>query len=95
MNKQVMICGVDCKPGEASCNGYCTGKVDRPPEATPEQVIANLRADAIRKLEEATLAWKTYSEASTDRLYIKGLIGQVHDHLVEATEDLAEVLHYV
>jgi hypothetical protein len=30
------VCGVDCHPGAGSCNGYCTGKADRPP-ALPAQ----------------------------------------------------------
>lgn len=30
---KVKVCGVDCHQGDAACNGYCTGKVDRPPAA--------------------------------------------------------------
>lgn len=30
---KVLVCGVDCQPGGARCNGYCSGKTDRPPAA--------------------------------------------------------------
>lgn len=30
---KVKVCGVDCFQGDSSCNGYCTGKCDRPPAA--------------------------------------------------------------
>ena len=35
-----MVCGIDCKPGDDNCNGYCHGDVDTPPAATPAQVLA-------------------------------------------------------
>lgn len=28
---KVMVCGVDCHPGDARCNGYCNGQADHPP----------------------------------------------------------------
>jgi hypothetical protein len=37
MQKLINICGVDCRRGDAKCNGYCIGKADRPADrcATP------------------------------------------------------------
>lgn len=35
LNKEYSrICGVTCKPGEETCNGYCTGKADAPAKYT-------------------------------------------------------------
>lgn len=28
---KVAVCGVDCFPGDALCNGYCNGQADCPP----------------------------------------------------------------
>lgn len=57
---EVMICGIDCKPNGAGCNGYCTGKVDHPPDATPEMVLERKRERAYSKLREAEKAWYAY-----------------------------------
>lgn len=32
--EQVMVCGVDCKPGYDNCNGYCRGEAEHPPMAS-------------------------------------------------------------
>lgn len=31
------VCGVDCKPGDERCNGYCNGSADTAPKKEPEQ----------------------------------------------------------
>lgn len=43
MRNEVMICGVDCNPGDGNCNNYCNHDTSKPmasspPEATKEQV---------------------------------------------------------
>jgi regulator of replication initiation timing len=27
---KLMVCGIDCRPGNESCNGYCLGQADKP-----------------------------------------------------------------
>jgi hypothetical protein len=66
MNKQVMICGVDCHQGDANC----TGKADEPSEATEAMVIDRARAKAHRALDDAEKAWYAYAglcEVGPDR----------------------------
>ncbi len=58
---KVMICGVDCHPGDKNCNGYCTGSADRPPEATEDQKLESARAGAHRALEAALKSWYEYA----------------------------------
>lgn len=43
--KKVKVCGIDCKKGDAACNGYCTGKADRAPDHAPEPGYAVKYAD--------------------------------------------------
>lgn len=79
--KQVMICGVDCRPGDANCNGYCTGKCDAPPAATEEQQIAALRKDAFDKLTAAGKAWYEFYGAlpvGPDRTWAAGVYENLH-----------------
>lgn len=59
--KKVMICGVDCHTGDANCNGYCTGKADHAPDATPEQVLTAARAAAHLATSAAEKAWHEYA----------------------------------
>ncbi len=61
MSKQVMICGVDCKTGDANCNGYCTGKCDHPPEATEAQKLERAKRAAHDALNTAERAWYDYA----------------------------------
>ena len=42
---KVRICGVDCRPGEDPCNGYCSGDAARPPPADPQPGYAVKYAD--------------------------------------------------
>lgn len=65
MDKKIMICGVDCHPGDANYNNYCnhdTSKpmADRSPAATPEMQLASARSIAHEKLREAEKAWYEY-----------------------------------
>ena len=65
MNMKVMVCGVDCHPGDENCNNYCnhdTSKPmsDHPLAATPEQRLAFARRVAYEKLREAEKAWYEY-----------------------------------
>lgn len=65
MVKKIMICGIDCHPGDANCNNYCnhdTSKpsADCPPDATPEQRLSFARRVAREKLNEAMVAWYEY-----------------------------------
>lgn len=53
MSKQVMVCGIDCHPGDANCNGYCTGKTNSSPEAMPAMMFARKIVGATTKLREA------------------------------------------
>jgi hypothetical protein len=55
-----MICGRDCKEGDSNCNGYCTGKVDAPPTATPTMILDRKRLAAYDALREAIGAWYKY-----------------------------------
>lgn len=52
-----MICGVDCRPGDANCNGYCNGKTDSPPNATEAQKIDVARKAAQAAADAAEKAW--------------------------------------
>ncbi len=61
MNKEVMVCGVDCHPGDKHCNGYCTGDADRPPEASLEQMLEAAREAACASLLKAEKAWYEYA----------------------------------
>lgn len=61
MSKKVMVCGVDCHPNDNSCNGYCFGETDHPPEATEEQKAAAAKEAAHRALDAAEKAWHEYA----------------------------------
>ena len=65
MTHKVMICGIDCFPGNANCNNYCNydknkPMPDRPLEATIEIQLEAARLVAIEKLREAEKAWYKY-----------------------------------
>lgn len=57
----VMVCGVDCKPHDHNCNGYCEGKATRPPDATECQKRVLARKAAIEALIAAERAWYEYA----------------------------------
>lgn len=59
--KVVMVCGVDCHPGDGHCNGYCEGKMESPPESTEEQKLEAARHAAHRALDAAEKAWYAYA----------------------------------
>jgi len=61
MTKQVMVCGVDCHPGDANCNAYCIGATDTPPSATDAQKQARAKSAAHRALDAAEKAWYEYA----------------------------------
>jgi len=61
MNMKVMVCGVDCKPDTAQCNGYCKGESDSPPQATEAQRIAWAKEKAHKALNAAETAWYEYA----------------------------------
>ena len=61
--KGKMVCGVDCMPQGANCNGYCVGKVASPPEATDEQVLEGHRRKANDLLLAAEKAFFEYAGA--------------------------------
>jgi hypothetical protein len=65
MIQKVMICGQDCRPGDANCNNYCNHDkskpmADHPPAATPEIQLASALRVAHDKLREAEKAWYEY-----------------------------------
>lgn len=61
MSKKVMICGVDCRPNDSNCNGYCMGESDHPPEATEAQKQEAAKQAAHRALDAAEKAWYEYA----------------------------------
>lgn len=61
MNMKVMVCGVDCNPDTAQCNGYCKGESDNPPQATEAQRIEWAREKAHKALNEAERSWYEYA----------------------------------
>lgn len=83
MVQKIMICGIDCHPGDANCNNYCnydTSKPmpDHPLPATPEQQRESAKKWAIEKLNEAEKAWHEYfilCEVGPDR----EVAGQVYE----------------
>ena len=65
MKKKIMLCGVDCKAGDANCNNYCNHDTsrpmaDHPPAATKEQQLAFSKFNAQKKLGEARDAQYEY-----------------------------------
>lgn len=65
MVQKVMICGVDCHPGDEHCNNYCNHDTSKPmadhsPSATPEMQLASAKRAALEKLREAEKAWYEY-----------------------------------
>jgi hypothetical protein len=65
MIQKVMICGVDCHPGDANCNNYCNHDTSKPmatigPVPKPEMQLASARRVAHEKLREAERAWYEY-----------------------------------
>ena len=64
MKKQVMVCGVDCRQGDANCNGYCTGKADCPADATNEMVLARARDRVANAIAEAEKACAEFAEVA-------------------------------
>lgn len=58
---QSMVCGVDCKPGDQNCNGYCEGRSSSPPNATEEQKLDAARQAANKALDVAEKAWFAYA----------------------------------
>lgn len=68
---KVMVCGVDCKPDTAQCNGYCKGESDNPPHATEAQRIEWAGERAHKALNAAETAWYEYAglcEVGNDRI---------------------------
>lgn len=66
MGNEIMVCGVDCHPGDEHCNNYCNHDkskpmADRPADATPEMVISRARHKAHRALDEAERTWHDYA----------------------------------
>jgi hypothetical protein len=61
MGKQVLICGVDCHPGDENCNGYCTGKADCPADAPEALVLIRAAVAANNALNVAEKAWYDYA----------------------------------
>ena len=67
MNKQLMVCGVNCHKGAINCNNYCGHDLtkpmpDKPNEATPEMVLETKKEAAHKLLREATKAWHEYAK---------------------------------
>ena len=84
--REVMICGVDCNPGDGRCNNYCnhdTSKpmADRPPEATPEEVY-------LRYVHRAEIAC-CKADAAVEKLHLLHN-KQFVDGVVAGFENLAE-----
>ena len=66
MGKEVMVCGVDCHPGDENCNNYCNHDknkpmADSPADAPPEMMTARARHRAHRALDEAERTWHDYA----------------------------------
>jgi len=102
MKNEVMICGVDCNPGDGNCNNYCncdTGKpmADRPPEATPEQVYLRYVSRAKVLCDKADVAVEElrvlYNKQFTESI-VSGFknILESRDHITELL-DLLSKLH--
>ncbi len=67
----IMLCGIDCSTDNGKCNGYCTGKTARPPEATAEMVLDRKRRKALKAVNDAEIAWYEYfcaCEVGDDRI---------------------------
>ena len=67
MIQKVMICGVDCHPGDGNCNNYCNHNhskpmADCPPVATPEMVLESARRVVIMKKQEYKAAFDEYRD---------------------------------
>ena len=75
MDKQVMVCGVDCRPGDSNCNNYCNHDknkpmADSPLDATETMILDRARDKAHRSLDAAEKAWYEYAglcNVGTDR----------------------------
>ncbi len=79
-----MICGVDSKPGDANCNGYCQGKAQSARALTKEMQIAHLQKDAWDKLTAAQAAWyKLYGALDVGPQRSKH--AEIYDNLMNAT----------
>jgi len=62
MNKRVMVCGVDCHPGDENCNNYCNNDksrpmADYPPEATSETQPPKETGGDREKIDAARYRW--------------------------------------
>lgn len=64
--QKFMICGLDCRTGDKHCNGYCTGKTNAPPAATPEMALTSARNFAFMQLRNALKAWEEYDSVVVD-----------------------------
>lgn len=65
MVQKIMICGIDCHPGDSNCNNYCNHDPSKPMPnspnpATTEQQLADAHRVAHEKLREAEKAWYEY-----------------------------------
>lgn len=80
MTKRVMVCGIDCYPGDGKCNGYCQGKVDNPPEATKEQKIKWSKyfiQEKLKELEKATYDFYIECEPGPDKEHVKSVYEKI------------------
>ena len=79
--KRVMICGVDCFRDDQHCNGYCTGRSNEPPVATPQQVRQAARHKAHHGLHALRQTWRDYlatcEPASMEHVRAQAVISQL------------------
>lgn len=70
--KKVQVCGVDCKKGDETCNGYCTGNADKAPAAPAEPGYAV-------KYPDGYVSWSP--KAVFEAAYLPmGHVGHMPDH---------------
>lgn len=79
---EVLVCGVDCRPGDTRCNGYCDGKESHPPVAPDDIVRDRKKRRAIQHLCHTVDLWREYVHScpsSHESLFANEILDKLTD----------------
>ncbi len=79
---EVLVCGVDCRPGSPRCNGYCTNEAPYPPLASDDIVRDRKKQRAIQHLRHTVDLWREYVQScpsSQEALFANEILDKLTD----------------
>ena len=92
MSELLNVCGVHCRPGQDTCNGYCTGKANKPKtffaeDGVDHAVISTTTETGLLRLQVTTLTQQLRAEKAG-----YSLLYEVKEQLRQEVEDLQQKL---